>query len=457
MIHDMRMADSVTRRDFLRRCAQAAATIPAVAAVTGRQGLAVDQTAGDSDRELSDQIDAALWDDILSAWYPRCLDRESGGYWESFAEDWTRLPCDTKCLVYQARMTWTPAAVLLTSKRDRQKFLDYARHGLRFLADKLWDKTHGGFFDRVSIAGDPVPNNMPWKQMYSLAFGIYAPATVHAATGDRDALRLAQEAFRWIDRHAHDAKHGGYYEHLRADGTPVATDVTEEALGRGLPVIGRVGHKSMNAHIHVLEALIALRRVWNDSRLHERLNEIFEIVRDKIVLPGGHLNMFCGRDFAPRDERSSFGHELEIAYLLHEATELLDRNDDAATAQTARQLVDHSLRWGWDEANGGFYDEGPPTGEPERKSKVWWVQAEGMNGLLTASRLSPQHGIYRQRFAETWAFFRGHMIDGRYGGCYNTVDRSGKPLNRQKASPWKTAYHVTRAMLHASDQLRRSA
>jgi mannobiose 2-epimerase len=252
-------------------------------------------------------------------------------------------------------------------------------------------------------------------------------------------------------------EHGGYFEHLDGDGRPIAKELTDRKLGQGLPVIGQVGHKSMNAHIHVLEALIALRRVWDNQHVTDRLNEVFVIVRDKIVLPGGHLNMFCSRDFTPKDERSSFGHELEIAYLLSEATHLLNRDDDATTYHTIRRLVDHSLRWGWDPDNGGFYDEGPPTGDATRTDKLWWVQPEGLNGLLTASRLFPGERIYRRRFGETWSFFRDYMVDQQHGGCFNTVDPAGKPLNRQKASPWKTAYHVTRAMLNAIEQLREAA
>ena len=220
-------------------------------------------------------------------------------------------------------------------------------------------------------------------------------------------------------------------------------------------MIGQVGYKSMNAHIHLLEALTALRRVWDDARLTARLQEVFEIVRDKIVLPGGHLNMFAARDFKPHDERSSFGHQLEIAYLLEEAAELLPGQDAEATRRKSLLTVDHALRWGWDKEHGGFYDEGPPTGAATRTDKVWWVQVEALNGLLTAAHLAPQNGEYFRRFTETWAFFRRHMIDDRYGDCYETVAPDGQPLRVNKATPWKAAYHVTRALLFTVDTLRR--
>jgi cellobiose epimerase len=210
----------------------------------------------------------------------------------------------------------------------------------------------------------------------------------------------------------------------------------------------------MNAHIHLLEALTGLRRVWDDARLTARLQEVFEIVRDKIVLAGGHLNMFAARDFTPHDERSSFGHQLEIAYLLEEAAELLPGQDAEATRRRALLTVDHALRWGWDDQHGGFSDEGPPTGAPTRTDKVWWVQVEALNGLLTAARLDPQNAEYFRRLAQTWTFFRRHMIDEEYGGCYDSVTPDGRPLRVNKATPWKTAYHVTRALLFTAHTLR---
>ena len=143
-------------------------------------------------------------------------------------------------------------------------------------------------------------------------------------------------------------------------------------------VIGRVGHKSMNATSIFSKRSRQLRRVWDAPLLTKRLEETFLIVRDKIVMPGGHLNMFADRDFTPIDEQSSFGHELEIAYLLAEADELLHGHVSDKTAQVAKQLVDHSLKWGWDDEGGGFYYEGPPTGLPDNRNKSWWVLPEAM-------------------------------------------------------------------------------
>jgi cellobiose epimerase len=444
----------ISRRGMFRNAARSAALVLGASALPARPARA--GTLRPSRRELAEDIQQVLWQKILPAWYPRSLDTDNGGFWENFAEDWSRRPASSKFLVYQARMTWVPAAVALACPDRREPYLDYARHGLRFLRDRMWDAPHGGFVDRTDLAGRPDREAMPWKQMYSLAFGLYAAAAVWQATPDPGAGQLARDAFRWIDRHAHDAEHGGYYEHLTAAGQPLAREIPDQPLGHGLPVIGRVGHKSMNAHIHVLEALIELRHVWDDPQLHRRLEEVFLIVRDKIVRPGGHLAMFCARDFTPVDERSSFGHELETAYLLMEAAELLDRDDGPLTERVALELVEHSLRWGWDRQHGGFFDEGPPEGPATHRQKIWWVQVEAMNGLLIADQLTAgKDPRYLDVFAETWKFFRDRMVDPVHGGSFEVVAEDGRPLpeKRHKATPWKAAYHVTRALLLATQRL----
>jgi mannobiose 2-epimerase len=401
----------------------------------------------------SEEIDKVLWEKILPVWYPRCMDVDRGGFLENFAHDWTPKPTRSKCLVFQGRMTWVAAHIAFHYERDRLQQRVYCLHGLEFLRQGMWDPKHGGFLHQVAAPGGSDPKVEPVKQMYSTAFGIYAAAAAWEATKRPEALHLAQDTFAWIEQHAHDPVHGGYYEHLARDGKPLSLTPSDEDFSGRFMVIGRVGHKSMNAHIHILEALSALRRVWNDPLLVRRLEEMFLIVRDKVVMPAGHLNMFADRDFTPIDEQSSFGHELEIAYLLAEADELLHGHVSDETAQVAKRLVDHSLQWGWDADGGGFFYEGPPAGPPDKRGKSWWVLPEAMNGLLTVSRLSSvSEPRYLQHFARTWRFFHDRQLDHEHGGCHSNLGEDGlpSPSRQDKANRWKAAYHVVRGLVHAS-------
>ena len=107
-------------------------------------------------------------------------------------------------------------------------------------------------------------------------------------TGDERALKVARDAFDWLDQHAHDAKHGGYFEAMRRDGTPIL------AWDEGAPIARRTdrvgiyyGFKTMNVHIHLLEAVAALSRVDPRPVVKERLRELLAIVRDKIAVEPG--------------------------------------------------------------------------------------------------------------------------------------------------------------------------
>jgi mannose/cellobiose epimerase-like protein (N-acyl-D-glucosamine 2-epimerase family) len=228
-----------SRRWWLRRSAAVAAGLAVWPVFSGARA-SYGGSPVPARRQLAGEIEQTLWERILPAWYPRSLDTEHGGFWEHFAEDWSRRPATTKFLVFQARMTWTAAAVAVDYPQRREPYLDYTRHGLQFLRQRMWDAQHGGFVDRTDLQGRPDRQTMPWKQMYSLAFGLYAASASYEATRDPQALQLARDTFDWIEQHAHDPEHGGYFEHLTAEGQPVARDVIDQPPGRGLPVIGMV-------------------------------------------------------------------------------------------------------------------------------------------------------------------------------------------------------------------------
>ena len=156
----------------------------------------------------------------------------------------------------------------------------------------LWDKQDGGFFWGLDDKGQITPFYTDGKELYGESFGIYGAAAAYQATHDPKALKLAQQAFRWIDEHAHDATNGGYFEWLTRAGKVVQADpdtakIQEIPLG-GFPI----GYKSMNTHIHLLESITQLYAVWKDDTVRQRLEELLSVVRDKICVAPGVMNLY---------------------------------------------------------------------------------------------------------------------------------------------------------------------
>ena len=263
-------------------------------------------------------------------------------------------------------------------------------------------------------------------------------------------------AFAWLDRHAHDAVNGGYYEALTREGRPILSPPgrrTSDFLGAAY------GYKSMNSHIHLLEALTALFHVWSDPLLQTRMREVFLIVRDKIAVEPGCLNLFFTPDWRAVPDYDSFGHDVETAYLLLEAAAALKEADDPKTLAVARSLVNHALEWGWDERLGGFYDKGAAFAPAHAREKVWWTQAEGLNSLLLMhEHFGGQTSRYFDAFLKQWDFIGNYQTDHRYGEWYNTVSAEGTSTpGEAKGTVWKAAYHNGRALMNVSETLRRLA
>jgi mannobiose 2-epimerase len=351
-------------------------------------------------------------------------------------------------------MTWTAAAFARYSPEHRDEFATYARHGIEFLDRVMKDKEFGGLHWVLDSKGRLDPSRGDEKHAYGIAFAIYAASTVADVTGDERALALARDTFDWLDRHAHDAKHGGYFEALRRDGSPILGWADGTPVARRADRLGiYYGYKTMNVHIHLLEAVTALSRVDRRATVKERLRELHGIVRDKIAVAPGALNLYLTPDWRAVPAHDSFGHDVETAYLLVEAAEALGIPDDPRTWETARSLVDHALDWGWDEEHGGFYDKGDAFGSPawDRK-KVWWTEAEGLNALLVMDRkFGKRDDRYARAFRKQWDFIEKHMIDPRHGGWFAETTREGSLIgDGAKANPWKANYHTSRALMSVS-------
>jgi len=418
-----------------------------------RQDAPTGQRGGETQKALR----GLLGEELTAHWYPHAVDRLHGGFHQNLARDWSPRPDDSKFLVYQSRMTWTAAAYAEFDKSRREEFLGYARHGLTCLDTVLRDREQGGFHWMVGLDGNVDSRLGDEKHIYGISFVIYAASKLRAVAGDDLALKVARDAFDWLEAHAHDAGHGGYFEALKRDGTPII------AWDESLPITRRqdrmgvyYGFKTMNSHIHLLEALAELSRVDSRPIVTARLREVFQIVRDKIAIEPGALNLYLTRDWRAIPAHDSFGHDIETAYLLVEAADALGMAGDEPTWTVARRLVDHALDWGWDDENGGFYDKGDSfAGAAYDTTKVWWTQAEGLNALLVMDKkFGGKSDRYARAFQKQWDFIRAHMLDPAHGGWFAATERDGTLHgDGAKANPWKANYHTSRAMMNVVNLL----
>jgi mannobiose 2-epimerase len=435
-------------------------------------GLAA-QATGPPGRRLTPELRAALGAEatatlrrhVLEPWYPRAVDREHGGYLSGFDAGWRPLADQRKMVVSQARHLWTTSRLSEVFPSEAH-LLEAATHGFGFLRDVLWDREHGGFLWLVSRDGRVVPDadGRVLKQSYGQAFGIYGLAAYHDVTGDPAALRLAREAFLWLEDHAHDPEHGGYFNWLERDGTPLREGHAGDAA------------KDQNSSIHLLEAFTELYRVSPDALVRERLEELLVIIRDTLVVEPGTLTLFSHADWTPalwRDsteaarradnwyhDHLSFGHDIETAYLLLEAAEAVYGEPDERTLAVAKELADQAVRNGWDDRVGGLFDgaypyPGPRGLEIVLDGKSWWAQAEALNTLLLMGDLHPADPRrYHDLFLRQWGYINGFLLDGAHGGFYSGgLDREPGARTAPKAHIWKAAYHDGRALMNVARRL----
>ncbi|SHM73815.1 mannobiose 2-epimerase [Cyclobacterium lianum] len=417
---------------------------------------------------LATEIQHSIEKKMINKWYPSAYDTIYGGYISSFEYDFSPAAVQNKMIVSQARHLWT-LSKLIERYPDTVHYKTGAKLGLRFISEKFWDDAEGGFHTLLDREGNVIADNPVAKTAYGNAFGIYGLAAYHRATGDPNALELAKRAFHWLEKNSYDPVYGGYFQSLGRDGTPLKRNEQTSSLET-------IGYKDQNSSIHLLEAFTELYQVWKDPLLKKRTEGLLKIIRDKIVQEEGYLQLFLEEDWAPVSfqdkgraviekhhniDHVSFGHDVETAYLMMEASHVLGLTNDDKTWQIGKHMVDHALNHGWDEQTGGFYDGGyyfPGLESPEivKDTKNWWAQAEGLNTLLIMADLYPDDPLdYFSKFKQQWTYIQNNLIDHEHGGWFSGgTDKQPNLKKAQKGHIWKTAYHNFRSLNNCELKLR---
>ncbi|WP_256756991.1 AGE family epimerase/isomerase [Cohnella sp. WQ 127256] len=386
------------------------------------------------------QLEEELKSNILDFWIKHTVDELNGGFVGEIKSDMTVMPDADKGLVLHARILWTFA----TAYRLYQDvpYLIMARRAYDALDKFFRDREHGGLYWMVDVSGIPVQEK---KQIYGQAFVIYALSEYYRATGSEEALAWARELFYLIEKHAYDYRHRGYVEALARDWSE-----TDDLSLSGKDLNER---KSMNTHLHVLEAYTNLYRVWKSEDLRMKLTELIDIHLDLIINKDNHhFMLFFDEEWNSKSEHISYGHDIEGSWLLCEAAEVLgdeeaiDRVNKVATAMAVVTLAE-----GLDK-DGGLYNEADGHGHIDY-SKDWWPQAEAMVGFINAYQLSG-NAEYLQAAKDSWTFTKLFICDSENGEWHWQVSREGVPnLAYAKVDPWKCPYHNSRACFEALERL----
>jgi len=379
-------------------------------------------------------------DSILHYWETFTLDTVHGGFFGRLTNDNAVIADAVKGSVLNARILWSFSAAYNSTRKSQ--YLRLATRSLHYIRDHFIDNEFGGVYWSVRADGKPLDTK---KQIYALAFTIYGLTEYYRATDDPEALALAQALFRDIGIHSFDGPRGGYLEALTRDwGLITDLRLSDKDANE---------KKTMNTHLHILEAYTNLYRVWPVEELAQKIRELIGVFTTHIVDPRTHhLVLFFDEDWQVRSDFVSYGHDIEASWLLTEAAEVLHDHDLLRSVRAlAIQIADVAAE--------GLAPDGSLNYEWERgkdhliAEKHWWVQAEAIIGFLNAWQMTGEQSYYN-KFMAAWNYTRNFIIDQEKGEWFWGRKGDGSLMEGQdKVGFWKCPYHNSRACIEVIRRL----
>ena len=383
---------------------------------------------------------------ILSFWQEQMVDYRQGGFYGRIDGYNVLHPDAEKGAVLNARILWTFAAAARVLNNTPYRIL--AARAYDYLMQWFMDREQGGVYWSLNADGTPLDTK---KQTYAIAFAIYGLAEYVRLTNNQEALNAAIRLFEDLEAHAYKWDNekmskckNGYMEALTRDWQPIADMRLSEKDENGV--------FTMNTHLHVLEAYTNLYRVLKNvqrddvqgtkERITKQLRTLIDIFANRIFDPTtGHLMLFFDEKWQPSNTHTSPGHDIEAAWLLHEALEVL--GDEELLNQTLPVI--HSLAQAAEE---NIMDE-----------KEWWCYAEAVVGYIDQWKLyqdeKPIESNINLELAETaFHYIQTHLMDRENGEWFWTILPDGTPdRTHDKAGFWKCPYHNSRMCIEIIERL----
>jgi mannobiose 2-epimerase len=413
----------------------------------------------DQVREVLERTRSYFVNSLLPFWMDNSPDHQFGGFLSYFDRNGKPTGETTKTFLMQIRMLFTMSHAHRAGYGNG-RCAELAKMAADFIIDNYWDRENGGWFWIADRKGNLINKD---KVGYGQCFGIYAFSEYFLATGDPRGREMAERSYAAVCKHMVDTRHGGFLELMQADWQPAR------------PGIYGGDRKSMDVHMHMMEAWTTLYEMTGHPTHRRRLLEIIDLILTRMLRPEdgtGHMQFTLdftplpaiifavswGRDAKPSDglarplNATSPGHNVELAWLLLHAADILGVPRQTY-AEVVRRISDHCLRYGIDHEFGGVFADTPADGPTTLYEKQFWQQAEVLIGMLDAFTLLGDEK-YWKAFQNVHDFLFSKMINLPAGGeWFERVDRQGKPIDDALGHGWKICYHTVRSMIETIQRL----
>lgn len=398
------------------------------------------------------ELKKELVDDILPYWPEHAKDLQNGGFFGAIDNSNKADPKAWRSIVMVSRFLWSySAAARLLNK---PAYLEMADYSYNYMMKNFLDIYNGGTMWSVKSDGTP---ELPRKQIYGDAFTVYAISEYAAAikelrkqdTSARYVMSQAVSIYQLLEEYALDKTSGGYFEALTPDWKPTKeTSLSSKDIDCA---------KSMNTNLHVMEAYTNLYRTLQvvcpeDTKLIKQvgksLGDLIIVHIEKILNKKDyHLDLYFDKNWKQiGHDEISYGHDIEASWLLWEAaTELQNASITKKVCPVAIKIAEVALEEGFDKETGGF--ENFRLGKKLDTTRVWWNQAEAVNGFYNAWEMT-KDDKFADAAAAVWNWIKNHQIDKKNGEWFASVTKEGEPIDKEmKGGNWKTSYHNGRTCM----------
>ncbi len=382
--------------------------------------------------KLKNEFENELSYNILHFWSNKVYDSERKTFFGKISNTNETYADEPHSAVLMARILWSfSAAYRIFPKAEYKKMADEA---YRILMENFWDNENGGIFWCVNPDKSPVNTK---KQFYAQAFFVYALSEYYLAFKIEMVKQLAVSMYMLIEKFGSDPEFGGYNEAATADWKEIAD---QRLSPKDMNV-----KKSMNTHLHVLEAYTNLLRIWNDDSLKQKLENLLHIFLERIIdKKTGHFLLFFDNDWTNRGDIDSYGHDIEGSWLLLEAAEVLGNKLFMREVEhVSLKMVETTISEGWRETGGIVYEKENGILKEEYH---WWPQAEAVIGFFNAWQVSRKEK-YFDLAVKNWEFIQKHIVDHKNGEWFWGVGKNMELLSNEKINGWKAPYHNSRMCL----------